>query len=209
MTVPGGIPFAALDFYEDLQADNSKAWWSAHQDVYRDQVKTPLEALTALLEPEFGPAKIFRPYRDLRFAKDKTPYKTNQGVVVHPADRGGALYLQVDASGLFVAGGRWHLESDEVRRFRTRVADARTGARLTEILATLTTAGYRISEPELQRVPSGFDTEHPRADLLRSKRLTAARSFGSPSWLPTSRTAAEVTKAWRNMAPLLDWLDEL
>ena len=209
MTVSGGIPFAALDFYEDLQADNSKAWWTAHQDVYRDQVKAPLEALTAVLEPEFGPAKIFRPYRDLRFAKDKTPYKTNQGVVVHPADRGGALYLQVDASGLFVAGGRWHLEPDEVRRFRTRVADARAGARLTEMLATLTTAGYRISEPELQRVPSGFDAEHPRADLLRSKRLTAARSFGSPSWLPTSRTAAEVTKAWRTMAPLLDWLDEL
>jgi uncharacterized protein (TIGR02453 family) len=205
-------------FLRELKQHNEREWFNANKARYEDDLKEPALAFIedmAYRLPEVAPEltadkrALFRIYRDTRFAKDKTPYKTNQGVVIHPADRGGALYLQVDASGLFVAGGRWHLEPDEVRLFRTRVADARAGARLTEILATLTTAGYRISEPELQRVPSGFDAEHPRADLLRSKRLTAARSFGSPSWLPTSRTAAEVTKAWRTMAPLLDWLDEL
>jgi hypothetical protein len=89
------------------------------------------------------------------------------------------------------------------------VADARTGARLTGILARLTTAGYRFSEPEFARVPRALTASTQGADLLRSKRLTAAGSFGSPSWLPTGRTAAEVTQAWRTMAPLLSWLDDL
>jgi len=74
-----GIPVAALDFYEDLENDNSKAFWTAHKDVYDEQVKAPLVALAAALGPEFGDGKFFRPYRDIRFAKDKTPYKTHQG----------------------------------------------------------------------------------------------------------------------------------
>ena len=71
-----GIPVAALDFYEDLEADNSKSFWTAHKHIYEESVRTPLEALAAELEPEFGSPKLFRPYRDVRFAKDKTPYKT-------------------------------------------------------------------------------------------------------------------------------------
>ncbi|MEO8889820.1 MAG: DUF2461 family protein, partial [Jatrophihabitantaceae bacterium] len=66
-----GIPLAALDFYEDLEADNTKAWWAAHKSMYDDSVRAPIEALATALTPEFGAAKFFRPYRDVRFAKDK------------------------------------------------------------------------------------------------------------------------------------------
>ena len=68
-----GFPVAALDFYDDLEMDNSKSFWEAHRDVYKESVEAPMKALTAALEPEFGTAKVFRPYRDVRFAKDKTP----------------------------------------------------------------------------------------------------------------------------------------
>ncbi len=67
-----GIPVAALDFYEDLETDNSKAFWTAHKQVYDEMVKAPLEALSAALAPEFGTPKFFRPYRDIRFAKVKS-----------------------------------------------------------------------------------------------------------------------------------------
>lgn len=66
-----GIPLAALDFYEDLENDNSKSFWTKHKHVYEESVRAPLESLAAELAPEFGPAKLFRPYRDVRFAKDK------------------------------------------------------------------------------------------------------------------------------------------
>jgi uncharacterized protein (TIGR02453 family) len=207
-TPPGGIPFAALDFYEDLEADNSKAWWTAHQDVYQEQVRAPLAALVALLEPEFGTAKVFRPYRDVRFARDKSPYKTNQGVVFQQPGRAG-VYLHVDAAGLFVAGGRWELSSAEVSRYRTLVADDRTGEQLGSALAALRRRGFAVRDPELQRVPSGFPRDHPRAELLRRKSVTMSKRFGAPDWLPTPRTATEVRKAWRTMTPVLDWLDQL
>jgi uncharacterized protein (TIGR02453 family) len=208
MTAFTGIPFAALDFYEDLEADNSKSWWTAHKAVYEEQVRAPLLALLAVLEPEFGAAKVFRPYRDVRFAKDKTPFKTHQGAVLQEGGRAG-LYLHVDAEGLFVAAGRWELSSQEVSRYRDLVAADYQGGRLVDILAALARKRLITGEPELQRLPSGYPKDHPRAALLRRKSLTVSRHFGSPDWLPTPRAAGEVAKTWRAARPLCDWLDQL
>ncbi len=66
-----GFPIAALDFYEDLEDDNSKTFWQAHKHVYDESVRAPMEALLLELEKPFGPAKLFRPYRDVRFSKEK------------------------------------------------------------------------------------------------------------------------------------------
>ena len=83
------------------------------------------------LAPEFGTAKVFRPYRDVRFSNDKTPYKTHQGAVIHPDGAGaGSWYVQISADGLRVAGGCWRLESDQVARYRRAVADDVQGPRL-------------------------------------------------------------------------------
>ena len=99
-----GFPVAALDFYEDLETDNTKSFWEAHKRVYDESVKAPMMALTAELEPEFGAAKVFRPYRDVRFAKDKTPYKTHQGAFVAAGPRTG-WYVQVSARGVRTGAG--------------------------------------------------------------------------------------------------------
>jgi uncharacterized protein (DUF2461 family) len=72
-----GFPEEALIFFEGLEADNSKPYWTDHKDSYDEHVRAPVLALLAELEDEFGAGKIFRPYRDVRFSKDKTPYKTN------------------------------------------------------------------------------------------------------------------------------------
>ena len=84
------LPLAALDFYDDLEVDNTRSFWEKHKGTYDYSVRAPMVALVAALEPEFGEAKVFRPYRDVRFAKDKTPYKTHQGafVAVGPAPAG-------------------------------------------------------------------------------------------------------------------------
>ena len=202
MTTFGGIPAAALDFYEDLEADNSKTFWTAHKHVYDESVRAPLEALGAALAPEFGAPKVFRPYRDVRFSKDKTPYKTNQGVVF--ADT--ARYLHISAAGLFVAGGRWETSSEQVARLREAVADDRTGTALQQALTAVTKAGFEVGGQQLTRVPTGYPKDHPRADLLRYKSLTVHRELGAPAWLSTPKAVAEVTKAFRAMAPVVDWL---
>ena len=176
-----GIPVAALDFYEDLEADNTKSFWTAHKHVYDESVRAPIEALAAALAPTFGPGKLFRPYRDVRFAKDKTPYKTHQGVWFGESAR----YLHVSAAGLFVAGGYWETSSAQVDRLRRAVADDVAGPALERAIAAVTKARLTLGGEQITRVPTGYAKEHPRADLLRYKSLTATREFGSPAWLST------------------------
>jgi len=199
-----GIPIAALDFYEDLEADNSKAFWTAHKPVYDEAVRAPLEALGAALAEEFGAPKVFRPYRDVRFAKDKTPYKTNQGVYFADSSR----YLHITAAGLFVAGGDWDTSSPQVARLREAVADDVSGPRLEQAIAAVTKAGFEIGGDRLSRVPTGYDKEHPRGELLKHKSLTGHAELGAPAWLSTKRAVTEVTKRFRALAPLVDWLDD-
>ncbi|MEO6887146.1 MAG: DUF2461 domain-containing protein [Jatrophihabitantaceae bacterium] len=198
-----GIPLAALDFYEDLEDDNSKGFWMAHKQVYDEQVKAPLVALAAELEPEFGAAKFFRPYRDVRFSKDKTLYKTHQGLWFGESSR----YLHVSAAGLFVAGGCWGTSTPQVERLRRAVDDDVAGAQLERAIAAVTRAKLVIGGHQLTRVPAGYAKEHPRAELLRYKTMTAGREFGSPAWLATKRTRVEIAKAWRAMTTLIAWLD--
>jgi uncharacterized protein (TIGR02453 family) len=198
-----GIPIAALDFYEDLEADNTKSFWTAHKHVYDESVRAPIEALAAELEKDYGPAKLFRPYRDVRFAKDKTPYKTHQGAWFGES----SLYLHVSASGLRVAGGYWETSSDQVQRLRRAVADDVAGPALARVLAAARRKGLEINGEQLTRVPAGYDKDHPRADLLRYKTLTAGRDLGCPDWLATPRAKTEIVKAWRAISPLVGWLD--
>lgn len=198
-----GIPIAALDFYEDLEADNTKSFWTAHKDVYEESVRAPLEALCVDLEKHYGPAKLFRPYRDVRFAKDKTPYKNHQGVWFSES----ALYLQVSAAGLFLGGGYWDTSTPQVERLRRAVDDEVAGPQLERALAGARRKGFTVGGHELTRVPAGYPKDHPRADLLRRKSLTASIDVGCPDWLSTPRAKAEIVKRWRGIAPMIAWLD--
>lgn len=199
-----GIPVAALDFYEDLGADNSKVWWAANKDTYDETVRRPFAALLAELESEFGTAKLFRPHRDVRFSKDKIPYKTHQGGFVGLAQSCG-YYVQIDAAGLMVAGGFYASTSETIARYRAAVDDDVRGLELEKILAGVEKAGFTIGGDTLKTAPRGYTTDHPRIELLRHKSLTAGRSYPSPSWLDSPRTLKEVRSAWRALTPLVEW----
>ena len=189
-----GIPVAALDFYEDLEADNSKSFWTAHKHVYDESVRAPLEALAAELADEFGPAKLFRPYRDVRFAKDKTPYKTQQGAWFGEA----SLYVAVSAAGLYVAGGYWDTESDQVERLRRAVADDVAGAELERATATVRKAGFTINGQKIdEKFTSSdktFDTVSPVSvtDVSSGKAIPSAHGSLSVELLPSESKLIEL-----------------
>ncbi|MEO6204532.1 MAG: DUF2461 domain-containing protein [Mycobacteriales bacterium] len=197
-----GFPVAGLDFYEDLENDNSKAFWTEHKHVYDASVRAPLEALATSLAGQFGPAKLFRPYRDVRFSKDKTPYKTHQGAWFTESSR----YVQISAAGLFVAAGYWEATPARVDRLRRAVADDMTGAQVEALLAALP-KGFVVGGDTLVRVPPAYPKDHPRADLLRHKSLTVSREIGSPAWLSTPRAKAEIAKLLTAFGPVVSWLD--
>jgi len=200
-----GFPERALVFYEGLEADNSKTYWTDHRAMYDECIKAPMEALLAELAPEFGEAKFFRPYRDVRFAKDKTPYKTHAGAVVHGAG-GGGLYLQISAAGLLLGGGAWRLETDQVQQMRRAIADDHLGPALEDELAGLRKASWEIGGNPVKTRPHGYDSEHPRLELLRFRTLSAARDYGEQPWLTSRDALSRVRRGWRRLAPLNDWI---
>ncbi|MGY1696723.1 MULTISPECIES: DUF2461 domain-containing protein [unclassified Geodermatophilus] len=201
-----GFPDDGLVFYEGLEADNSKTYWTRSKSVYDSSVRAPMQALVDALAPEFGAAKLFRPYRDVRFSNDKTPYKTHQGAVVVPEGRGaGAWYVQISAEGLRVAGGAWRLESDQVERFRRAVADDVQGPRLRDEVHRLAGEGWVIDGDRLTRAPKGYDVDDDRADLLRHRSLHAGRLFEYADWLHGPGALDRVRDAWRDLVPLNAW----
>lgn len=203
-----GFPDEGLVFYEGLEADNTKTFWTQHKAEYETHVRAPLQALLDELAAEFGAAKVFRPYRDVRFSNDKTPYKTHQGAVVVPEGRGaGAWYVEVSADGLMVAGGSWRLESDQVARYRRAVSDPVQGPRLEDEVDRLRAAGWSIDGERLVRVPAGYAADAERLELLRHKALHASRRWTpEEDWLHTPSALDVVRDAWRDLRALNAWL---
>jgi uncharacterized protein (TIGR02453 family) len=202
-----GFPDEGLVFYEGLEADNSKTYWTEHKAAYEAHVRGPLQALLEEVAPEFGTPKVFRPYRDVRFSHDKTPYKTHQGAVVHPEGAGaGSWYVQVSADGLMVSGGCWRLESDQIARFRRAVADDLQGPRLQAEVELLARSDWNIEGERLTRVPAGFDAEAPRLELLKHKSLHGTRRWEPADWLHDRRALDRVRDSWRELRTLNTWL---
>ena len=200
-----GFPEAALDFYDDLELDNTKSFWEAHKAVYNDAVKKPMLALTAALEDEFGPAKIFRPFRDVRFAKDKSPYKTHQGAYVATGPSTG-YYLQVGAAGVFVGAGFYEASSARLAVVREAMVDEAHGQQLVDLLAGLEKGGWKIGGETLKTAPRGYDVDHPRIGLLRHKSLTVGVDYGFEPFIHTSKLVDRVRKDWRKATPFLEWI---
>lgn len=200
-----GFPEAALDFYEDLENDNTKSFWEAHKDVYKAAVAEPMKALTAALADEFGAAKIFRPYRDVRFATDKSPYKTHQGAYVATGPATG-YYVQVGAAGVMVGAGFYEASSARLAVLRDAIADDAHGAQLLSILGELEQAGWKVGGETLKTAPRGWDIDHPRIELLRHKSLTIGREYGFEKVIHTAKLVEQVRRDWRASTPLLEWV---
>jgi uncharacterized protein (TIGR02453 family) len=204
-----GFPPEAFAFYEGLEADNSKAYWNAHKTVFDSCVAGPMQELLDELEPAFGAAKMFRPYRDVRFSKDKSPYKTRQYAVVHLGEGGAGiagLYVGIDADGLHLGGGLYQASTEQARHMRAAIAEDRTGRELHRILHKLQAQGFELAGEQLKRVPKPWDDTHPRADLLRYKSLTAHVHHPADPWLHTPKAKDEVVTRWKALGPLNAWM---
>lgn len=200
-----GFPDEAFIFYEGLEADNSKTYFTRHKQLYEEAVRAPMIALTEELAAEFGPAQLFRPYRDVRFAKDKSPYKTHQGAFVDLMP-GIGLYVEISASGLFTAGGFYTQAADQIARYRAAVDEDLTGKPLSAITDALVAAGYALEGERLKTKPRGFSEDHPRIGLLRHKSLYAGIRFEPEPWVHTPQARSRVEQTWRAYGPLVEWL---
>lgn len=199
-----GFPAEGFAFYEQLAAHNTKAWWAKNRSTYDECIKAPMTALLAELEGEFGEGKVYRPYRDTRFSKDKAPLKDHQGAVVMIEDATG-YYVQVSASGLMVGGGLYAPAASQLARLRAAIASA-AGVTLESALARLRRGHWEIDGSPLKTRPKGYAADAPRLDLLRMTRVVALKTYDDPKTLESRKTLDAVRRDWRAITPMMEWL---
>jgi uncharacterized protein (TIGR02453 family) len=205
MNTFAGIPPEAFRFYAELEENNNRDWWLENKARYDAAVKEPLTLLLAELEPEFGPAKLFRPNRDIRFSPDKSPYKTAQGAFA-ARQEGVGFYLQINADGLLVGGGYHSHTPAQLARFRAAADASASGSALQDIVDSIAAAGFAVEGEKLKTVPRDFAKDHPRAELLKHKSLSAGVELGQPEWLATPAAREEIASRWRQLRPLVEWV---
>ena len=212
-------------FFRALARNQRREWFEAHRQEYEHGWLAPMKALLAEVRERIDPLfrhhplrepNVFRIYRDVRFSKDKSPYKTHIGgyVAIDGAGQGpsapAALYVHLGATEVFVAAGHYMMDPGQLARFRQAVVNDRQGGELGAMLRKLTRAGYAVgSHDVLQRVPRGLDPGHPRADLLRRKGLIV--TFPEP---PRELLVARSFVDWlvshtKRAVPVVEWLASL
>jgi len=198
-----GWPAEAIEFYEGLEADNTRAYWQDHKKEYEELVKAPMVELLAELAGEFGEGKIFRPFRDVRFSKDKSPYKTAIGATL---ERGG--YVQFSSHGLAAGTGYYVMMPDQLEQYRRAVDDDKSGEELAGIAAVLRKARIDVTGHDtLKTAPKGYPKDHPRIELLRHKGLIAWKQWPVAAWMGTAKARQRLVDFYIAARPLTNWLD--
>ncbi|MBN9102650.1 MAG: DUF2461 family protein [Pseudonocardia sp.] len=235
-TTFAGWPIEGPALLAELAADNTHEFWANHRDRHETQVRGPMRALATALEPEFGPARVFRPQVNRRFRPDAPPYRTDVGAVA--ASPGGCvLGVVLTATALSVSAGHWAFDGPQLERYRAAVAGGATvpaapdgaapdptadpaaldpaapgpavgsAAELSAVLDAL--EGWTLDESRLLAGrPRGVAAAHPRLALLRHRGLQVTRSWKVGPWLATEEPLHRVREAWRAAGPLVAWLDE-
>jgi uncharacterized protein (TIGR02453 family) len=194
-----GFPREAFTFWNGLEKNNHREWFQAHKDAYERAVRQPMQALIAELTPLYGPGKLSRINKDMRFAKDR-PYKDYLATGV------GGCYISFSKQGLWVGTGMYKPEPDALRKLRDAIADDTAGRELTRILASLGRKGFEVdTHARLASPPRGFDPNHPRVDLLRMKDIYVGKLFG-PAEVASPLVLDQVVRAIREVEPFRQWL---
>lgn len=197
-----GWPVEAVELDEGLETENTKTYWHTHKQVYEQNVVGPMEELLAELADDFGAGRVFRPNRDVRFSKDKSPYKVNCAAHLP----GG--YISFSAEGLFVGSGLYMPESARLQRFRTAVDGQKSGSELEGIVAALRKGGYDVAAQQvLKTAPRGYPKDHPRIDLLQYKGIVMSRAWPVAAWLGTKKAKDRVVACLTAARPLNGWLE--
>lgn len=207
-----GFPPEMFDFLQGLEEDNSKAYWEANRNTWEEHVRDPVAAFMETLEPEFGLLRTFRPNRDVRFSADKSPYKTWVGVTTSGRAVGGVgHFARVDAHGLRVAGGAMVFAKDQLVHYRKAIASPLPAAEFDSIRVAVAGRGLEIGpgkEGTYKRVPTGFNKDDPREELLRWKGAVIVAEFPRAKWMSNPKVLDKIREVWTASTPLVEWIEK-
>lgn len=201
----------ALGFLRDLRANNTKEWFAANKAIYEthlkeasrqfaDDMATALRVLTG----QTHSSKIFRIHRDVRFSKDKTPYNAHLHIAFSPdgkADQPPMWFFGLSPDDLALGCGVFQYEKEALAAFRTEMAGPK-GAELTKLTAEMRKRGFRVGDPELKRVPSGYNKDHPNEEALRRKGFTVWTDLGNSAFAIEPNLIERTIELFEDLLPV-------
>ena len=225
-----GFRPAALTFLRSLARNNKREWFEANRERYEAEVKRPLQLLVEEVDARLGEIapemvgnpkrSVFRIYRDVRFSKDKSPYKTNAAAWFYHRDAGHAVgtqavhggagfYFQIAPKDCFVAGGIWMPPGAALKTLRESIAeDPEELESILRVPAFKRAFGKMSEEAVLKRPPRGFDADHPAGVLLRYKSFTVHRDLTEAQVL-SPKLPDILAKQYATMLPFVRWLNRV
>ncbi len=221
-----GFPNEAVQFFAQLAENNNKTWFDAHKPDYEKYVLAPARDFVVALgeclrnlspnvvaDPRMNKS-IFRIYRDVRFSKDKSPYKTHLGLWFPTGTSGGKFenpgyYFHLEPGNLMLGVGIHTFSKPLLKAYRDAVVNPELGPELAEINARVLKKGYEIGIKTYKRVPQGYDPDHEYADLLLCSGLTAGLDQEIPAELHTPELVEFCFCRFQDMAPIVYWLQDM
>ncbi len=217
-----GFPKDGIDFLRRLKRNNNRLWFEKHKAEYEADVKLPMQSLIASLHPffdSFAPEfdvnpkrSLFRIYRDIRFSKDKTPYKTH--VAAHFVLRGkpkgiegSGYYLHIEPGSIFLGGGIYMPDGDQLKKIR-RVIAGQPKTFLSIVNSKAFVKRFKkIDGEKLQRVPQGFEPTHPMAEWLKLKQFFVGVEWQEEKCLK-AQFVNNIAKVFEEATPLITFLND-
>lgn len=216
-----GFPRKGITFLRQLKKNNRREWFEKHKPEFETFVKLPMQSFIVALQPHFrsfapeyevNPKRsLFRIYRDVRFSKDKRPYKTH--VAAHfvlrgkpKGTEGSGYYVHIEPGEVFVGTGIYMPDSDQLKKIRKAMATYPG-----EFLSIVHNPGMKrmmggIEGEKLQRVPKGYEPDHPMAEWLKLKQFFVGRSL--PAKACHSKTfVSQVARSFEAASPLVNFLN--
>jgi len=212
-----------FQFFKDLENNNTREWFEDNRSVFEEYVLNPAQEFVMevgewvkSLCPKIvaipkTDKSIFRIYRDVRFSKDKTPYKTHLGIFLWEGPRkklgNPGFYLQLDKSQILIAGGLYQLPSELVKPYRDAVSDFKKGSEVAKILKKITkNSSYKLGGSHYKRVPRGYDPENPNAELLLHNGLYLYHEGAVPKEVYSSDFLDYALGVFKDIMPLHKWI---
>ena len=204
-----GFPPEGVEFLSKLEKNNHRDWFNQNKSTYKDSLQAPAKLFIAELADRLGESfegKLFRIHRDLRFSKDKTPFNCHLRIAFTAQARC-SYFFSLEPDRLTLGAGLFAFDKVQLQDYRQRLSD--DGCELAGILDALTGKGFRLNEPELKKVPRGFEASPENERLIRHKGLSLFLDSDIPAALHTARAVDHCLQVFQQLQPFCAWLDRV
>jgi uncharacterized protein (TIGR02453 family) len=216
-----GFPKESIVFLKKLKKNNNRDWFNAHKNDYEQYVKFPMQSFIASMQPHFADfapefdvhpkRSMFRIYRDTRFSKDKTPYKTHMAAhfVLRGKPKGfegSGYYLHIAPGEVFIGGGIYLPDNDQLKKIRKSIAEHPE-----DFLNVVHKPSFKkmfpaISGEKLTRPPKGYDPNHPMIEWLKMKQFFTGLEMKEDICYKKD-FAKVIAKYCKELTPLVNYLN--